>query len=366
MKILYFIGTLCSGGKERRLIELMAGLKDNPYYEILLVLAFNQIDYDYFHNLGIDYISIDKRPNHKGFKPYLQLNTIIKDFKPDIIHTWGSMQAFYMAPLAYIHRIKFINSQITDAPPKIRKLSFQYLVNKFNFALSDVILANSYAGLKAYGIDESSKNKVIHNGFDMKRIANLESKNSIRNKFEIRTEYVIGMVASFSDKKDYTTYIKAANKILEKRRDITFLCIGAGNDFPYKKMVSNEHKDFIKFLGRQENVESIMNVCDVGVLMSNPDTHGEGISNAIMEFMAIGKPVIATNGGGTNEIITNDITGFLITQKNQIDLSEKITNLLNDKNLRIKIGKNSKEYIKNEFNINKMRNEFINLYNGII
>jgi len=362
MKILYFIGTLCSGGKERRLIELMSGLKDNPDFEIMLVLAFNRIDYEYFYNLSIEYISIDKTPNRKSLRPFFRLNSIVKNFKPDIIHTWGSMQTFYMAPVAFIRRIPLINSQITDAPPRIKKFSFQNFVNRFNFALSDVILANSYAGLKAYGVPDNKKSRVIHNGFDMNRIANLESKDSIREKFGINTEYIVGMVASFSEKKDYATYIKAASIILETRNDITFLCIGAGDDSKYKKMISDEHKDFIKFLGRQENIESIMNICDIGIL----STYTEGISNSILEFMALGKPVIATDGGGTNEIITNDITGFLITQKNQIDLGEKITNLLNDKNLRIKIGKNSKEYIKNEFNINKMRNEFINLYNGII
>ena len=60
MKILFFIGNLTSGGKERRLIELMAGLKNNNF-DILLVLAFNEIDYDYFFDLGINYISIDKK-----------------------------------------------------------------------------------------------------------------------------------------------------------------------------------------------------------------------------------------------------------------------------------------------------------------
>ena len=61
MKILFFIGNLTSGGKERRLIELMsAGLKSYDF-EILLVLAFNEIDYDYFFDLGINYISIDKK-----------------------------------------------------------------------------------------------------------------------------------------------------------------------------------------------------------------------------------------------------------------------------------------------------------------
>ena len=365
MKILYFVGTLRSGGKERRLIELLAALKDKENYEILLVLAFNEIDYDYFFDLGINYISLDKKPNCKSLKVLLKLNSIVKKYKPDVIHTWGSMQTFYMALVALFNKIPLINSQITDAPPNIKKISFQNFVNKFNFVLSTVIIANSYAGLKAYKMDRLKKSKVIHNGFAMSRIANLESVDTIREKFGISTHYVVGMVASFSDKKDYASYIRAANIILEKRKDITFLCVGAGDDLPYKKMVSDENKDFIKFLGRQENVESIINICDIGVLMSNPDTHGEGISNAIMEFMALGKPVIASENGGNEEILKNGETGFIINPKNLKILTEKITCFINNRALKLEMGKNGKKRIINKFCINRMLHEFVNLYRNL-
>ena len=365
MKILYFIGNLPSGGKERRLIELMSGLKNKTDYEILLVLAFNQIDYVYFYKLGVNYVSIDKKPKSKSIKVFFQLHKIVKEYKPDIIHTWGSMQSFYMAPVAFVNKIPLINSQITDAPPHIKKLSFKNFVNKVNFDLSTINLANSYAGLKAYGVENSNKSRVIHNGFNFTRIANLTKPQIIREKFGIKTKYVVAMVATFSEKKDYKTYIESAISILSKRKDVTFLCVGAGDDKPYKKMVSNEFKTFIKFLGRQENVEAIMNICDIGVLMSNPVTHGEGISNAIMEFMAIGKPVIASINGGNEEIVKNNETGFIINPKNSIELTEKIINLLDNKSLRIKMSINSKERIENEFSINKMLNKFVKLYETV-
>ena len=360
MKILYFIGTLRSGGKERRLIELMAGLKNNSDFEILLVLAFDQIDYEYFYNLGIEYISIDKTPNCKSLRPFFRLNSIVKKFKPDIIHSWGNMQSFYMAPIAFLNKIPLINSQITDAPPMIKKFSFQNFVNKFNFALSNIILANSYAGLKAYGVFNNPKSKVIHNGFDMNRIANLEIPQSVKEKIGINTQYIVGMVASFSDKKDYATYIKAACLILEKRKDITFICVGAGDDTPYKKMVPNDVKVFIKFLGRQENVESIMNICDIGVL----STYTEGISNSIMEFMALGKPVIATDGGGTKELLNDNETGYLVSQQTPKEIYNKVQYLLSKSKLRINMGQLAKERIKIEFSIDNMINKFIKLYNG--
>ena len=171
------------------------------------------------------------------------------------------------------------------------------------------------------------------------------------------------MVASFTEKKDYHTYIKAANKIFEERDDITFLCIGSGNSDKFKKMVMNNNS--ILFLGKQDHVESIMNICDIGVLMTDKK-HGEGISNAIMEFNALGKPVIASLGGGTGEIIENDVSGYLIKPKSSSELVEKVFYLINNKKERLAFGKKAKNIVINKFGIERMIEEFITSYKEIL
>ena len=365
IKILFFIGNLCYGGKERRLIELIAGLKNKSNVDILLVLAFNQIDYEYFFDIGIKFISIDKKPKSKSIKVFFQLNKIVREYKPNLIHTWGSMQTFYMIPIALMNQINLINSQITDAPPHIKKLSYKNFLNKINFRFSDINLSNSYAGLKAYGVSTSNKSRVIHNGFDFKRISNLTKPIDVRNHFQIKTKYVIGMVASFSEKKDYTTYIDSAISILSIRNDVTFLCVGAGNDKPFIRKIPETFRNKIKFLSRQEKVESIIRICDIGVLTSNPITHGEGISNAIMEFMALSKPVIASDNGGTSEIIKTNVTGFIIPNRSKQKLEEKVLVLLNNSDKRKEMGNAGIERIKNKFNIGNMVNSFLELYNHL-
>ena len=60
-------------------------------------------------------------------------------------------------------------------------------------------------------------------------------------------------------------------------------------------------KDKIIFLGKIANVENIINIFDIGILITNSKVHGEGVSNSIIEYMALGKPVIATRGGGTDQ-----------------------------------------------------------------
>ncbi len=151
-------------------------------------------------------------------------------------------------------------------------------------------------------------------------------------------------------------------QVLGDSKYVTFLCIGSGDDTQFRKMVPKVFKANIKFLGRQNNVESIINICCIGVLTSNPFTHGEGISNAILEFMSLGKPVIATEGGGTKEIILNNETGFIITPQSPLELSSKILELLKNEKLRGIMGINSKKRIESLFNIEKMTEDFIKIY----
>jgi glycosyltransferase involved in cell wall biosynthesis len=74
------------------------------------------------------------------------------------------------------------------------------------------------------------------------------------------------------------------------------------------------------------------------------------------------KPVIATSGGGTCEILEDNVTGFLVSQSNPIEIADKVELFLNDPELMSVMGKNGKERILRVFSIDKMASEFISVY----
>jgi glycosyltransferase involved in cell wall biosynthesis len=172
----------------------------------------------------------------------------------------------------------------------------------------------------------------------------------------------VGMVASFIEYKDWDTYINAALEIASQREDVCFLCIGDGDYSIFKRKIASSAKTRILFLGRQNPVESIMNICDVGVLTTNINHHGEGISNALLEFMALGKPVIATNFGGSVELIQANVSGELIEPFNADQLSVTINLWLDNDELRNTIGNNALKRVKENFNIEGMVNSFYEEY----
>ena len=360
MKILHFIDTLRAGGKERQLVELLKGL--SAYKEIVCELALmsKDIHYDDVNNLDIKKHYLIRK-NKKDPRILAKLYKLCKEFKPDIIHSWGSMTSVYAVPVAKMLGIKLINGMIRDSA-QLKLFGKAHVRSKITFPFSDVILANSNAGLKAYNAPVH-KSVCIYNGFDFNRIEMLNDKKDIRRKFHIDTEKVVGMVATFSDYKDYETYISAAKMILQKRNNVTFLAIGGGENLEKcKKMAEGGFRNKIIFPGKQEDVESIINIFDVGVL----STHGEGISNSIMEYMALGKPVVATNGGGTSEIVVDKQTGFLVPSGSPDILANKVEYLLEHLETAKQMGNASRKRLSEVFSLDIMTKKFVELYEVVL
>jgi glycosyltransferase involved in cell wall biosynthesis len=256
-------------------------------------------------------------------------------------------------------KFKLIDGSIRDS---IKPDLLARIIIKIIALYSDKVIANSEAGLLCYKIPDRKSN-FIHNGFDLNRIIGLEPIENIKSKFNILSPKLVGMVARIDFEKDYPTFIKAAIVILLKRSDVKFVIVGDGEDKEkIQSMIASEHKEKFIFTGRQSNVESIINCFDVAVLA----TFTEGISNSIMEYMALGKPVIATNGGGTSELMKDGVTGYLVREGDVYQLAEKISFLLDNKDISLGMGIEGGKRISENFNFDKMINEFQAEYENIM
>ncbi len=359
MKILFLIDSLLKGGKERQFVQLISELK-NRNINIEIVLLNKKIEYDNLSNLDIK-IHFLVRKTKKDLTVFWKLFKIYKKFKPSIVHTFDSMTTFYILPIVLFSKVKLINGSIRGYVLK-RKRSFRnYYLNKILFIFSNIIIANSYAGLRSFNLEENDKIKCIYNGFDFKRLQKNKNNNIVRNNLKIDTEKIVSMISSFRPPKDNQAYIKSALLVLKKRDDVTFLAIGEGEKLDECKLISKGNPKII-FLDIQDDVESIINISNLGILTSN----SEGISNAILEFYAFKKPVIATDRGGTNEIVFNNRTGFLLKDNNLENLASKIEILLDDSNLCKEFGKNGYELINQNFSLDKMVNSYYELYKSLI
>jgi glycosyltransferase involved in cell wall biosynthesis len=356
MRILFVADTLGSGGKERQLVELLKGLDRRDDVSYALCMLSETVHYDDARKLEGKVHFVGRRSRYDP-GVVRRLYSIGKEFHPDVIQSWELMCSVYALPVAKLLGVKFV-SMIRNAPEKIFPFGDVWLRSKLTFPFSDLILANSVAGLRAYGINER-KGRCIHNGFDLERLANLEDAEVVRRRFDIRTPSVVGMVGKFHPKKDNATFVLAAVRVCETRDDVTFVAVGDGVKLDQcKKMVPAQFTERVRFLGKQSHIESLVNMFDIGVLA----TYTEGISNSIMEYMALAKPVVATDGGGTRELVVDKVTGLLVGAVDPGDMAAKIQFLLDQPEKAREMGQEGRKRLEKDFNLETMAENFVDAY----
>lgn len=367
-RILFFIGSFKGGGKERRLIELLSYLTRKDNYEIMVVVTDPIIDFPAFHKLQVAYKIIPKTWKKNDLTVFYKFYKICRQFRPHLIHTWGRIQSFYALPAVIGLGIPLLNGQITSAPPNAARWSLNKMIDRINFKFSTVILSNSRAGIEAYK-PPLRKIKIIYNGINLSRFQNLPAPEQVRSKYGIATRYVVVMVATFSSNKDYRTFFRVAEKITRVRDDVTFIAVGDScrdkNVFkPFRELVDRNPR--IMLTGRITDVEAVVNSCTVGVLFSNIKKHGEGISNAIIEYMSLARPVMANDAGGTKEIVHHNVNGYLLTHQNENEIAGLISELIDDPEKCRAFGRAGRKIIEEEFLIEKMGRAFEQTYEDVL
>lgn len=366
MKILFFADSLVAGGQERRMLELIRYYKENTDHKMALVITNDEIFYEYAHRLGIE-IEIIKRKGLK-YDPrlFVLFYKLCRKLKPDIIHTWGKMPTFYAIPTKLICRLPLASSLIANSKRNFRNFSFDYLFFKANIFFSDVILSNSEAGIHAYNV-KTPKVKVIRNGVNLERFNKDFNSKLVRQSLGVKTNFMVVMVARFFLAKDYDLFIDVASELSKTRNDVTFVGIGDGPEWErINQRIIDEQINSVVLTGARMDVESIVAASDIGVLFTDIKYHGEGISNSIIEYMALGKPVITTDiYGGSKEIVMEGESGYCVDRSSK-NIAALINNLFNDDGLRISMGERGKEIINVLFSIERMGKEFEFVYNQVL
>jgi glycosyltransferase involved in cell wall biosynthesis len=366
IKVLILNDQLSRGGKERRIAELLKYCK--VHYDIIfeIVIIHGKVEYEDIYETGYKLHTLNWSENKitNNFKRVLK---ITNSFNPDIIHSWSSMTDVIGLFLKFYSRKKLISSMIAKVIPYKSLLDKDYRRALYTFPFMDFITSNTKAGIERYRAPKS-KSACIYNGFNFERSKNLHRADELKKLHNLENKFVVGMVAAFAKRKDQETFITAAISLLKSYPGkIAFILVGYGDYENERIKQSGEHfqKDII-FTGICNFVEEYVNIFDVGVLCTNSSIHGEGISNAILEYMAFAKPVIATDGGGTREILDENSTGYLIKSKLPQLLEDKIIYIMNNPVEAIEMGLKGQQKIKEHFSIEAMCSGFVKIYEKLI
>jgi glycosyltransferase involved in cell wall biosynthesis len=210
------------------------------------------------------------------------------------------------------------------------------------------------------------KEKIIinPNGIEMKEFDFEIDRQKKKNELGIQNENInIVCVSKLRNGKGHEYLLNAFEALYEKNNKINLLLVGGGERESFLiDCVSNyESKGNIYFLGNRNDAKEILKISDIFVM----PTLAEGMSIAILEAMASGLPIITTNIPANKVLIQDKETGILVSPKNAPEIAEKISILVNDADLRQKMGHAAKKRAESEFNLDLAVKRFIEFLNDI-
>jgi len=218
----------------------------------------------------------------------------------------------------------------------------------------------------------STRTRLVYNGVDVEKCREKSESNiNIINKYSYG-KYNIGLFGCLVDWKGHKVFIKAIDILIRKEgmKECKFFIVGDTpnkNSHLKKELISLVDKlnlsDYVIFTGYQSNVYPLMKKMDIVVHAS---VRPEPFGRVIIEAMALGKPVIATDMGGPKEIIQNGINGILISPNDPFNLAEVIVELLKNKEKMNYISENAVKTVEKKFTLEKHVREIEKIYEALI
>lgn len=292
------------------------------------------------------------------FSELLKAVKVIKKEKIDVIHSHWIMPHGLIGAIIYkiLKKEHVLTIHAADLYT-LDRLPFKHLITNFIANNSNKIsIVSSYGKERLLKLISpklyekiNKKIKILPMGVYTNSFKNNVSIKKLRNKYNLNSKHILLFIGRLSDKKGVNYLIKAMSKV---KNDVQLLIIGYGplenelKELTKKLNLQNKIK-FLGYIGGQEKVDYFL-LSDILILPSIVDSSGdtEGLPVVLMEGLAAGKAIIATDVGGNKDIIKDNYNGFLIEQKNPDLIANRINKLISNKKLREKFSKNALEISK--------------------
>jgi len=361
LNVIHLVEELTIGGLEKILTTIVLNLDKKKYNVSVWCLREGGFFADKLVKEGIDVKILHISTSRNPLSIY-KLYRLLKCHKFDIIHTHaysagtiGRMSAF----LAGVPVIISHNHSVYDYYGKFYNLVewFLSLITDRVICISEVV--NGFAN-KTQRIN-SKKLITIHNGID--DVCDLTEKSSSDLKKELGIPInhpVICTISHMEEHKGLKYLLEAASLLLQSKNDVSFLLVGEGVLKKELKILCADLKieKNVIFAGEQSDISEILSLSDIFVLPSLR----EGLPLTILEAMACGKPVIATNVGGIPEIVKDGENGILVYPKDPETLYMAMNELLGDREKREKMGRIGKRVCDESFRTKTMVEKVEDLY----
>ena len=281
---------------------------------------------------------------------------LVKKEKIDVVHShWLVPQGLVGAICKKIFGIPHISTIHAADVFSLEHLPFKQTIANFIVKNSDkLIVVSSYIGERSLCLispelkrDIETKMIILPMGVHVQLFQNTTNKTKLLSEYKINSKFSLLCVGRLSEKKGISYLIKAMPMILYQNKDVNLIVCGDGPareelEQLTEKMNLEKHVRFVGFVGDKEKID-YLSLADVLIVPSIVLQSGEteGLPVVILEGLAAGKPIVASDVSGVKDVIKNGWNGFLVEQKNPEQIAEKVLEMLGDDELRARFSKNA-------------------------
>lgn len=358
-RITFVIPTLDQSGAEKQLTLLATRLPRDEFEPSVVALTRGGPYLDSLVAAGVPVSVLHKRFK---FDPWAwhRLKRELQRQKPDILHTWLFAANAYgrMALPANTSVRRIVSERCVDS----WKSRWQIWIDRYLISRTDQLLGNSPSVVEFYtqlGMP-AERCLCIHNGIEIPEIDRGQRRELLASLGIPDSAFVIVSIGRLAQQKRVRDLIWGAITLWQIRSQVQLIIIGDGPERQRLEEFAAEvdARSVVHFLGHREDATRWLNAGDAFWLGSS----FEGLSNSVMEAMAAGLPVVATDIPPNRTLITPDEQGFLVRVGDPVGFMQFTRRLIDEPGLGARLGAAARERMAKEFSVEQMVQQHIELY----
>ena len=373
IKVGYVISSLGCGGVEKYVVDLANRLDCQKFSVVIFTFREGELAASVGKDVKI--INLGKKRKGNDFLLPFRLGRSLRKENIDVVHSnnWSTFLETVMArrmaavPL-HIHAqhgVEMNDSEAFSNWKRNKRNRIRQICSFFTDRLVAVSKATSTFMCQEWRVSEHNV-QLIYNGVDLD-LFNIKSsqRNFLRNLINIKeNDCVIGSVGRLMQVKNYPCLVKSFAKCQKKQPRLKLLLVGDGPEKENVQVLTKELnvENNVILLGRRSDVQELLTVMDIFVLPS----FSEGVSLALLEAMACGLPVIATDVGGNPEVVEHNNCGYLVKSDNPEDMANAINKLISQPEKTRGFANTARKRVETMFSMKTMVTSYENLYLNLL